>query len=132
MRRSRGFHPCKSSDAAWRKSSALGRCKILLFTFHSQKLLPVDRPAKIKNRRTVTGNIHSLTSTTSPHSHFMVEYERTQDREPTDAPSHKICVVGIGSGGLNVLDRICLDRLMEATLVSMHTDVRVLSHSMGP
>jgi cell division protein FtsZ len=62
----------------------------------------------------------------------MVEYERTQDREPTDAPSHKICVVGIGSGGLNVLDRICLDRLMEATLVSMHTDVRVLSHSMGP
>ena len=62
----------------------------------------------------------------------MVEYERTQEREPSAAQPHKICVVGIGGGGLNVLDRICLDRLMEATLVSMHTDVRVLSHSMGP
>lgn len=62
----------------------------------------------------------------------MVEYERSQDREPTDGHAHKICVVGIGGGGLNVLDRICLDRLMDATLVSMHTDVRVLSHSMGP
>lgn len=62
----------------------------------------------------------------------MVEYERTQDREPTAVQPHKICVVGIGGGGLNVLDRICLDRLMEASLVSMHTDVRVLSHSMAP
>src|SRR6476659_9361867 len=62
----------------------------------------------------------------------MVEYERIQDREPSDAQPNKICFVGIGGGGLNVLDRICLDRLMEATLVSMHTDVRVLSHSMGP
>ena len=62
----------------------------------------------------------------------MVEYERTQDREPSNAQPNKICVVGIGGGGLNVLDRICLDRLMEATLVSMHTDVRVLGHSMGP
>jgi cell division protein FtsZ len=62
----------------------------------------------------------------------MVEYERIQDREPSDAQLNRICVVGIGGGGLNVLDRICLDRLMEGTLVSMHTDVRVLSHSMGP
>src|SRR5436189_4467768 len=62
----------------------------------------------------------------------MVEYERSQDREPAATPNQKICVVGIGGGGLNVLDRICLDRLMEGTLVSMHTDVRVLSHSMGP
>lgn len=62
----------------------------------------------------------------------MVEYERSQDREPALGNPHKICVVGIGGGGLNVLDRICLDRLMEASLVSMHTDVRVLSHSMGP
>lgn len=62
----------------------------------------------------------------------MVEYERTQEREPALGNPHKICVVGIGGGGINVLDRICLDRLMEASLVSMHTDVRVLSHSMSP
>src|SRR6187402_2414126 len=63
---------------------------------------------------------------------LMVEYERFQDREPSLGQPQKICVVGIGGGGLNVLDRICLDRLMEGTLVSMHTDVRVLGHSMGP
>lgn len=68
----------------------------------------------------------------SPTLRLMVEYERTQEREPSAAQPHKICVVGIGGGGLNVLDRIYLDRIMEATLVAMHTDVRVLSHSMGP
>lgn len=62
----------------------------------------------------------------------MVEYQRNQDREPSAMSSLKICVVGIGGGGLNVLDRICLDRLMEVTLVSMHTDVRVLGHAMAP
>ncbi|RBP40431.1 cell division protein FtsZ [Roseimicrobium gellanilyticum] len=62
----------------------------------------------------------------------MVEFQRNQDREPSATSSLKICVVGIGGGGLNVLDRICLDRLMEVSLVSMHTDVRVLGHAMAP
>ncbi len=61
----------------------------------------------------------------------MVEFQRNPDREPSASPL-KICVVGVGGGGLNVLDRICLDRLMEVTLVSMHTDVRVLGHAMAP
>lgn len=62
----------------------------------------------------------------------MVEFQRTQERELTTISPVKICVVGVGGGGLNVLDRISLDRLMEASLVTMHTDVRVLSHSMTP
>ncbi len=62
----------------------------------------------------------------------MVEFQRTQERELTTVSPVKICVVGVGGGGLNVLDRISLDRLMEASLVTMHTDVRVLSHSMTP
>lgn len=62
----------------------------------------------------------------------MVEFQRNQDREPSAMSSLKICVAGIGGGGLNVLDRICLDRLMDVTLVSMHTDVRVLGHAMAP
>ncbi len=62
----------------------------------------------------------------------MVEFQRTQDRELMTSSPVKICVVGVGGGGLNVLDRISLDRLMEASLVTMHTDVRVLSHSMTP
>ncbi|QIF03918.1 cell division protein FtsZ [Roseimicrobium sp. ORNL1] len=61
----------------------------------------------------------------------MVEYQRNQG-ESSPTSSLKICVVGIGGGGLNVLDRICLDRLMEVSLVSMHTDVRVLGHAMAP
>ncbi|MEZ0385875.1 MAG: hypothetical protein ACAI34_02320 [Verrucomicrobium sp.] len=60
----------------------------------------------------------------------MVEFERTDERELAPSMRMKICVAGVGGGGLNVLDRISLDRMMEATLVSMHTDVRVLGHSM--
>lgn len=62
----------------------------------------------------------------------MVEFQRTQERALTTISPVKICVIGVGGGGLNVLDRISLDRLMEATLVAMHTDVRVLGHSMTP
>ena len=60
----------------------------------------------------------------------MVEYDRTQDREHVASAPVKICVVGIGGAGLNVLDRIALDRIVDATLIGMHTDVRVLSHAM--
>ncbi len=63
----------------------------------------------------------------------MVEYDRTQERELAAAAAQlKICVAGIGGAGLNVLDRITLDRIVESTLVSMHSDVRVLSHAMTP
>lgn len=60
----------------------------------------------------------------------MVEYDRTQDREHVITAPVKICVVGIGGAGLNVLDRIALDRIVDARLIGMHTDVRVLSHAM--
>ncbi len=60
----------------------------------------------------------------------MVEYDRTQDREHAVSAPVKICVVGIGGAGLNVLDRIALDRIVDARLIGMHTDVRVLSHAM--
>lgn len=61
----------------------------------------------------------------------MVEYERSM---PVGTPgkSPSICIVGVGGAGSNVIDRITLDRIVDATLVCMHTDVRVLSHSMAP
>lgn len=62
----------------------------------------------------------------------MVEYDRTQERDALASTPLKICVAGIGGAGLNVIDRITLDRIVDATLVSMHTDVRVLSHAMAP
>ncbi len=62
----------------------------------------------------------------------MVEFERNQERQAAASQAVKICVAGVGAGGLNILDRISLDRMMEATLLSLHTDVRVLNHSMSP
>lgn len=62
----------------------------------------------------------------------MVEYDRTQPREAADQHGPRICIVGVGGAGSNVLDRITLDRIVDATLVCAHTDVRVLGHSMAP
>jgi cell division protein FtsZ len=62
----------------------------------------------------------------------MVEYDRSQSREGTSQTGPRICIVGIGGAGSNVVDRITLDRIVEATLICAHTDVRVLGHSMAP
>lgn len=62
----------------------------------------------------------------------MVEYERTLSPEGSDKSGPRICIVGVGGAGSNVVDRITLDRIVDATLVCAHTDVRVLGHSMAP
>jgi len=62
----------------------------------------------------------------------MVEYDRNSQREQPNQPALKTCIVGIGGAGGNVLDRITLDRTVDATLVAMHTDIRVLGHAMAP
>ncbi|MDI1313568.1 cell division protein FtsZ [Prosthecobacter sp.] len=62
----------------------------------------------------------------------MVEYDRSQSPEGASTAAPRICIVGIGGAGSNVVDRITLDRIVDATLVCAHTDVRVLGHSMAP
>lgn len=62
----------------------------------------------------------------------MVEYHRNPLTELTTSSPLKTCIVGIGGAGGSVLDRITMDRAVDATLVTMHTDIRVLSHSMSP
>jgi cell division protein FtsZ len=62
----------------------------------------------------------------------MVEYHRHSDAPAAPQGPISTAIVGVGGAGSNVLDRITLDRTMEATLVCMHTDVRVLGHSMAP
>ncbi|TDU81678.1 cell division protein FtsZ [Prosthecobacter fusiformis] len=62
----------------------------------------------------------------------MVEYDRHSQREETSKSTLRTCIVGIGGAGSNVLDRITLDRTVEAQLVCMHTDIRVLGHAMAP
>jgi cell division protein FtsZ len=62
----------------------------------------------------------------------MVEYQRSLAASIPAEGAPRICIAGVGGAGSNVIDRITLDRIVEATLVSMHTDVRVLSHAMAP
>lgn len=62
----------------------------------------------------------------------MVEYHRNALTEQASTAPLKTCIVGVGGAGGNVLDRITLDRSVDATLVAMHTDIRVLTHSMAP
>lgn len=62
----------------------------------------------------------------------MVEYDRNQQSELSGRQPLRICVAGVGGAGSNVLDRITMDRTVEATLVSFQTDVRVLHHSTSP
>ena len=62
----------------------------------------------------------------------MVEYDRQSLREEPNKPALRTCIVGIGGAGSNVLDRITLDRTVDAQLVCMHTDIRVLGHAMAP
>lgn len=62
----------------------------------------------------------------------MVEYHRNSDAPAAQQGPISIAIIGVGGAGSNVLDRITLDRTLEATLVCMHTDVRVLGHAMAP
>ena len=62
----------------------------------------------------------------------MVEYHRNALTQQASTAPLKTCIVGVGGAGGNVLDRITLDRSVDATLVAMHTDIRVLTHSMAP
>jgi cell division protein FtsZ len=62
----------------------------------------------------------------------MVEYHRHSDAPAAPQGPISIAIIGVGGAGANVLDRITLDRTLDASLVCMHTDVRVLSHAMAP
>lgn len=62
----------------------------------------------------------------------MIEYDRAKQQSFAEKPVLRICVAGVGGAGSNVLDRITMDRTIDADLVCFHTDVRVLSHGMAP
>src|SRR4051812_16880551 len=54
---------------------------------------------------------------------------------PSQAPQStplRLAVVGLGSAGCNVLDRIVLDGLPGAELIAVNTDVQALSGSVAP
>jgi cell division protein FtsZ len=61
----------------------------------------------------------------------MIEYDRKQQNQLAEKKVLKICVAGVGGAGSNVLDRITLDRSVDADLACFHTDIRVLNHGMA-
>ncbi len=60
----------------------------------------------------------------------MVEYDRTPHAPAREAL--RICVAGVGGAGSNVLDRISIDRTIDAKLISFQTDIRILNRSTAP
>ncbi len=61
----------------------------------------------------------------------MLEYERNpSDGKSVLAPG-QVKVIGIGGAGSNVLDRIALEGMDEAELLTLNTDVRALNTSVA-
>lgn len=61
----------------------------------------------------------------------MLEYKRDDAERSTEISPLSVKVVGIGGAGANVLDRIALEGMDGAELISMNTDVRGLSTSVA-
>jgi cell division protein FtsZ len=57
----------------------------------------------------------------------MVEYDRSSP--PAAKESLNICIAGVGGAGSNVLDRIAIDRVVDAKLVTFQSDIRVLNRT---
>lgn len=57
----------------------------------------------------------------------MVEYDRSSPAAAKE--SLNICIAGVGGAGSNVLDRIAIDRVVEAKLVTFQSDIRVLNRT---
>ena len=61
----------------------------------------------------------------------MLEYERKPADGGAAVPSDKVKVIGIGGAGSNVLDRIALEGMDEAELLTLNTDIRALNTSVA-
>lgn len=59
----------------------------------------------------------------------MVEYDRSAPSESSAKDPLNICIAGVGGAGSNVLDRISIDRSVEAKLVTFQSDIRVLNRT---
>lgn len=57
----------------------------------------------------------------------MVEYDRSSPAAAKE--SLNICIAGVGGAGSNVLDRISIDRIVDAKLVTFQSDIRVLNRT---
>ena len=58
----------------------------------------------------------------------MIEYER--NRQQT-IPESSVKIIGLGGAGTNMLDRVALDGIEGAELLSLNTDVRTLKRSVA-
>jgi cell division protein FtsZ len=61
----------------------------------------------------------------------MVTFDRTSTLAADAAPL-RICIAAVGGAGSNVMERIVMERSVDATLLSLQTDVRVLASSCAP
>ncbi len=61
----------------------------------------------------------------------MIEYKTSTQKDLANGSEFSVRVFGIGGAGANSLDRIALEGMEEADLLSMNTDVRALSTSVS-
>ena len=62
----------------------------------------------------------------------MLEYKNPdQEKDSPDSAINKVKVIGIGGAGANVLDRIALEGMEDAELLSLNTDIRALNTSVA-
>ena len=61
----------------------------------------------------------------------MVQLNRQYDRESNRGEPIRVKIIGIGGAGSNILDRVMLDGIDEADLVSINTDVQSLTASVA-
>lgn len=59
----------------------------------------------------------------------MIEF---QSKEQQTIPSAMIKIIGLGGAGMNILDRVAIDGIQGAELLSLHADVRELSKTIVP
>jgi len=61
----------------------------------------------------------------------MIEYNPDSEESTKELDKSSVSVIGIGGAGANVLDRIALEGMVDAELVSMNTDIRALTNAVS-
>lgn len=61
---------------------------------------------------------------------FMIEFNQNEQQEIPEAAASTAKVIGVGGAGSNVVDRLAMESMDGAGLLSVHTDVRALANAV--
>jgi len=61
---------------------------------------------------------------------FMIEFNQNEQQEIPEAAASTAKIIGVGGAGSNVVDRLAMESMDGAGLLSVHTDVRALANAV--